>query len=102
MEILVIIWLVCAALGWVIGDPKGRGGLGVVLGLLLGLIGLIIIAVLPPVDGAAQRTLPAPLPPLDSSSGSLSDQLVELDRLRGEGLLTEAEFTAAKRRLLGI
>lgn len=44
---LVIIWLVIAGFGTWIGSKKQRPALGAVLSLLLGLIGLIIIAVIP-------------------------------------------------------
>ena len=44
----VVIWLICAVIGWAIGSSKGRAGAGLVLGLLLGIIGVIIIAVMQP------------------------------------------------------
>jgi predicted lipid-binding transport protein (Tim44 family) len=37
-------------LGHYIGATKGRGGLGVLLAFLLGPIGLLIVAVMPPTD----------------------------------------------------
>lgn len=43
---LIVVWLVCAGLGFWIGKTKNRATLGLVLGLLLGIIGLIIIACL--------------------------------------------------------
>jgi hypothetical protein len=43
----IIIWLVCAVVSGSVGTRKGRTGLGWVLGILLGPIGLIIIAVVP-------------------------------------------------------
>jgi hypothetical protein len=46
--IVVLVWVACAALGYAIGNPKGRATAGVLLGLLLGIIGLIIIACLKP------------------------------------------------------
>jgi hypothetical protein len=43
--IYVIVWLVCAFIGMGIGKSKGKGALGFILGLLLGPVGIIIIAV---------------------------------------------------------
>jgi hypothetical protein len=45
--VIVLVWVACAALGFVVGRTKERGTLGLLLGLLLGIIGLIIIAVIP-------------------------------------------------------
>jgi hypothetical protein len=56
--LLVIICLSCAALGYGIGKNKGRGTEGAVLGLLLGLIGVIIVACLKPKPGF-RRAIPA-------------------------------------------
>lgn len=36
------VWVVCVVLGWMIGKGKGRGGTGLVLGILLGPLGVII------------------------------------------------------------
>jgi hypothetical protein len=38
---------ICGGLGYNIGDSKGLGGLGVALGVLLGPVGIIILAILP-------------------------------------------------------
>ena len=51
---------------------------------------------------AAQPTAQDPAPPQQpSAGGGLLDELTRLGELRTQGLLTEAEFTAAKSRLLG-
>jgi hypothetical protein len=56
----VILWIICSFAGWKIGDSKGHPALGFVLGFLLGLIGLVIIALVRP---AQPRTYAyAPLP----------------------------------------
>jgi len=45
---LLVFWAIIGAIvGGIIGDRKGRGGAGVVLGLLLGPIGWLIIALGP-------------------------------------------------------
>ena len=52
---VLAILLVCAVLSMIIGATKGRSGAGLLLGLFLGPIGLIIIAVLPPNETALVR-----------------------------------------------
>jgi len=58
----------------------------------------------------AAPTIPSPATPgpdpghagtAGGAAGSLADQLAKLGRLRSEGVLTDDEFAAAKRRLLG-
>ncbi len=45
--ILLVVWAAFGIAGHVIGKTKGRAVTGGVLGVLLGFIGLIIIALLP-------------------------------------------------------
>jgi hypothetical protein len=45
--VVLLALLLCAVIGWKVGDGKGRPVLGLVLGLLLGLIGILIIVLLP-------------------------------------------------------
>jgi hypothetical protein len=64
IEFLIFIILAAgmAAAGYFIGNTKGRGGLGVILGLFLGPIGWVIVLLLPaqtnnalPADYIARR-----------------------------------------------
>jgi len=43
---ILVLFLIMGFIGMAIGEPKNRGGLGFVLGLFLGIIGILIIAVL--------------------------------------------------------
>jgi hypothetical protein len=52
MIFALVLWVLCGVVGWKLGDSKGRPGLGLLLGFLLGLIGLVIVAFLPPVQRA--------------------------------------------------
>ena len=45
--VVIIIWAICAWAGYAIGKGKNRETQGLVLGLILGVIGLVIIALLP-------------------------------------------------------
>ena len=45
--VIIAIWIGCGAWAEAIAKPKNRAGLGWVLGLLLGVIGVIIVATLP-------------------------------------------------------
>jgi hypothetical protein len=42
-----IIWVICAVISGAIGSAKGRTGMGWGLGILLGPLGLLIVAVVP-------------------------------------------------------
>lgn len=57
--------------------------------------GAPIVAATPPTQSPPAAT-PAPSPPTPA------DRLADLARLRDAGILTEEEFTAAKRRMLGL
>ena len=46
--VVVGIWIASAIAAGVVGSAKGRAGAGWALGIFLGIIGLFIIAVLPP------------------------------------------------------
>lgn len=50
---------------------------------------------------AAQATAPSLVMSPPPASSSVADELTKLARLRDEGVLSEAEFTSAKTRLLG-
>jgi hypothetical protein len=106
-EVVVLIWLVCAAIGGAIGSQKGMGAQGAILGLVLGVIGVIIIAVIPAKNAAAasptvivNQAVPG-APQANVGGAGLADSLRELDALHSDGLLTDDEFRAQKRLLLG-
>jgi hypothetical protein len=45
---IILVWVVCGIAGYAIGNPKGHGGLGLFLGLVLGVFGLLIICFVGP------------------------------------------------------
>jgi hypothetical protein len=63
MALLLVIGAISAFVGYMIGEPKERGASGALLGGLLGLIGLVIIAVMKP--------LPETQGPVDPRVGRL-------------------------------
>ena len=65
--VALIGWVLIATAGYHIGKSKGREGAGLALTLLLGLLGLVILACLPKTEAVkaaeAQQQLPYPYPP---------------------------------------
>lgn len=81
--------------GAAIGSAKGRFLGGFVLGMLLGPIGWILVAVGP----NYKATDPKPQPPKPTVNDNL-DALAKLADLKAKGVITEAEFLAKKQELL--
>ena len=50
--IVLIITLACAFAGRAIGKPKGYPGAGFAIGLLLGILGVVIVALMPETEAA--------------------------------------------------
>lgn len=48
MEAFVVFWIICGVIGGAVGSGKNMGCAGFLLGLLLGPLGIIIVAVLGP------------------------------------------------------
>ncbi len=96
--------------------PRGQGaGPGVVLGgliwlvLLVGLGLLLVVGLVrvldernPPPGGPGQAPASPPATTFQASVDDGIDRLRELAELHDRGKLTDEEFTAAKRRLLGL
>ncbi len=55
---ILIGGLIFGLVGYLIGDKKGRGTLGGILGFFLGVIGVIIIAVIPPAKSDDRLSIP--------------------------------------------
>ncbi len=47
MEIIILVWFACGILGALIGQSKNQVVLGAILGFALGVIGVLIICVVP-------------------------------------------------------
>lgn len=53
---VLVIWLLCGIIGLLIGQNKGRPIQGLALGFLLGIFGVIIIAVMGPAEDTAKKS----------------------------------------------
>ena len=103
-----LFWgLICRA----IVKSKGYTGIngysknfGFVWGLL-GIIGVIVCAVKPAVGEFATKTVVVQQPAATNTpkeSKSISDQIKEINKLKEEGFITEEEYEAKKKQILGI
>lgn len=104
MEILLALF-VMGVVGGLIGSGKGLGFLGFFVGMLLGPIGWVIVAVSKGTPDAEARRSVEVQQQVEQMTGvaapSRVTELERLDALRLSGALTDEEFAAEKRRLLG-
>lgn len=89
---IIISWLiiggVCAAIGYCIGEMGGKNNQvpGCFLGFLLGPIGLIIVALLPPSEAAA------PTAPDEDKARKIADLEAQLAKVKGTAPETKSAF----------
>jgi len=107
--VFALLWSTIPAIaGGMIASSRGQSvGIAVLLGIALGWIGLLIVvlAFKPEVTTAARNVIgaaanrdgwsPPPPPRRDTTS-----RLQELERLKREGLVTDAEYASRRERIL--
>lgn len=96
---LIGVAVVGGLVGAVLGSSKGKVGLGFVLGLLLGPIGWIIIAVTDPTPGLAAERQHAIAAAGGTGTLDRYEQLDRLQRLRTSGAIDDGEYLDQKRRV---
>lgn len=91
--ISILVGAVCGVFTQRIMMPKGYGErASFCVGLFLSLIGVIIACVVPPKEGYEPKV---------TSESDKADALSRYKKLLDEGTITQAEFDAKKRELLG-
>ena len=55
---IVIVCVICGTIGHYIGKEKNREDMGLLLGILFGPIGILIVAVLPPIEKSNEDNTP--------------------------------------------
>lgn len=102
---ILVLWIICAFVCAAIADSKKRSMVGwFFIGLLIGVFGIILVAVLPSMAPEAQQSItyiqqPAPQPALVAPQSPI-EALSHLASLHQQGVLTESEFDAKKQELL--
>lgn len=87
---VLCIGAICCAISIWLGKKKGySSGLCGVLGFFLGVIGLIVVAILP--DKSAEKA---------STEMQNADSLIKYKQLLDQGVITQEEFESKKRELL--
>lgn len=99
--VVIAITVVCMGLGYLFGGFMGMligGGIGVVIavGVTVSSSGKTEAASQPPQVRVAPESTPAP----PQQPKTVQQRLAELDMLRKEGLITEAEYSAKRQAIL--
>ena len=97
MIILIVIGLVSALISGSMASSRNRSGLGWgIFGFFFGFIPIIILAII-------GRQAPASYQPVAIAAGGGSSNLDQLSKLKGlldQGVISQSEFDAQKRKLL--
>lgn len=91
MGIIIIVWFFCVVLGGVGGNQRKIGAAGgVFICLILGIVGLIIVACSPlihqPIDTYESKKMP-----------DAADELIKWHNLKEKGIITEEEYETKKK-----
>ena len=100
---LIVLWIIFAFVTAAIAESKKRSVIGwFFVGLLIGIFGILLIALLPSLEPIQQVIYtPHPGHQLQSPpSESPMQALEQLGNLHQQGVITEAEFLAKKQELL--
>ena len=115
LVIILVLWIVVGIVSYKVGEAKGRGGLGLALGLVFGVLGLIVVAILPPADtfayaydgdGPAIRERDPVMAAITgrstaaSGTASIEERLTRLDGLLRRGIIGEAEYVHQRGRII--
>lgn len=95
----IIAAFVCGFIGVNMLREKGYKAVenhGFAWGFWLGPLGIIVCAIKPDKKQTTQAYIPT------QNQTSIKNQLKELEELKNQGLITEEEFTAKKKQILGI
>lgn len=118
--VLLGLWIVVGVVSYKVGDAKGRGGLGLALGLLFGVLGLIVVAILPADETASSYAgdyegpilrerdpvmraiigAPALTGSSASQAASIETRLQQLDALLARGVIDQAEYVVQRARII--
>ena len=74
-------------------------GLGILWGSFLGIVGIVVCCVKPMVNSLPKGSAVINTSP---KSDSVSEQIKEINKLKEEGFITEEEYEAKKKQILGI
>ncbi len=98
--ITVVLIVVGVGIGWLVSDFKGMfwgGGIAVILAIVIGVADATKRGpTKPPQVRVQDTTPPAPTP----AGKTVQQRLAELDMLRKEGLISEAEYAAKRQAIL--
>jgi hypothetical protein len=89
----VLMWIVSAVVGALIGAPRKRAGAGALWGFLLGPIGWVLVLLGP--DHSKVKDLGG-----NASNSAGTTQLLELKTLLDKGVITQQEFDEKKQKVL--
>ena len=112
--VVLMFGLVTATIGAIVGENKGNGNLGFILGFFFSVLGILIVAVMPETDKHKKEKIEE----LDEIEGKkvskakellgidyrpdeiLKIQLSKLETLKTEGILLEDEYLEARKSII--
>lgn len=104
-EILTVLvfWILFVVIGVYVGNAKGRATAGALLAMFLGVIGVIVVAVMPPTperQAADDLKRKGQAPKQAVSATDVEAQLLALGRMFEAGHVDKADYEEQRKRIL--